>query len=30
LKNSRIVAADGVPIISDNAKIETLETSAQR
>ena len=30
LKNSKIVAADGVPIISDNAKIETLENSAQR
>jgi polygalacturonase len=30
LKNSKILAADGVPIISDNAKIETLENSAQR
>ena len=30
LKNSKIVAADGVPIISDNAKIEMLENSAQR
>jgi len=30
LKNSKITAADGVPIISDNAKIETLENSAQR
>jgi polygalacturonase len=30
LKNSKIQAADGVPIISDNAKIETLENSAQR
>jgi polygalacturonase len=30
LKNSKIVAADGVPIISENAKIETLENSAQR
>ena len=29
-KNSRILAADGVPIISDNARIETLETSAQK
>ena len=29
-KNSKILAADGVPIISDNAKIETLENSAQR
>jgi len=30
LKNSKILAADGVPIISENAKIETLENSAQR
>ena len=30
LKNSKILAADGAPIISDNAKIETLENSAQR
>ena len=29
-KNSKILAADGVPIISDNARIETLENSAQR
>ncbi|HEY1489548.1 MAG TPA: glycoside hydrolase family 28 protein, partial [Verrucomicrobiae bacterium] len=30
LKNSKILAADGVPIISDNARIENLENSAQR
>jgi polygalacturonase len=29
-KNSKIIAATGPPIISDNAKIETLENSAQR
>ena len=29
-RNSKIVAADGVPFISENARIESVETSAQR
>jgi polygalacturonase len=29
-RNSKILAADGVPFISENARIETLETSAQK
>jgi polygalacturonase len=29
-KNSKILAKDGVPFISENAHIETLETSAQK
>jgi polygalacturonase len=29
-RNSKIIAADGVPFISENARIETLENSAQK
>lgn len=29
-RNSKITAADGVPLIQDNARIESVETSAQR
>jgi hypothetical protein len=29
-RNSKIFAADGVPFISENSRIETLENSAQK